>query len=139
MGEVLSRGRVSSFLGIQKHYHKAHGLHVLGAVLAAALIQGLLSFFRPSVRPSCSPDVLLADEHTGVVDGLGQALLEHQRLQPALQHIVGNQGQGIIQLVLGLVQQAVLVQPAHEGLPLENALGVLLVMLQQGAGCVPDL
>eukprot|EP00983_Pelagomonas_calceolata_P077096 1153714-Pelagomonas_calceolata.AAC.1 len=87
-----------------------------------------------SPEPSCpgSPDVLLADEHTGVVDGLGEALLEHQGLQPSLQHIVGTQGEGIIQLVLGLVQQAVLVQPAHEGLPLENALGVLLIMLQQG-------
>lgn len=83
--------------------------------------------------------MLLADEHTGVVDGLGQALLEHQGLQPSLQHIIGTQGEGVIQLVLGLVQQTVLVQPAHEGLALENALGVLLVVLQQGAGCITDL
>ena len=30
------------------------------------------------------PDVLLADQHTCVVDGLGQALLEYQGLQPPL-------------------------------------------------------
>ena len=34
------------------------------------------------------PDVALADEHARVVDGLGQAQLEHQRLQPALQEVL---------------------------------------------------
>lgn len=74
-----------------------------------------------------------------MVDGLGQTLLEHHGLQTALQEVVGLQGQSIIQLVLGLVQETVLVQAAHQGLALKDALGVLLVQGQQGAGSIADL
>lgn len=58
-------------------------------------------------RHRCAPDVALADEHARVVDGLGQALLEDQGLQAALQEVSGRQRQHVIQLVLALVQQAV--------------------------------
>ena len=50
-----------------------------------------------------SPDVALADEHTGVVNGLSEAKLEHQGLQAALKEIGDTQGQHVIELHLGLV------------------------------------
>ena len=34
------------------------------------------------------PDVALADEDTGVVDGLGQPKLEHLRLQAAIEEVL---------------------------------------------------
>jgi hypothetical protein len=44
--------------------------------------------------------VALADEHARVVDRLGEALLEHERLQAALEEVLGRQRQHIIELVL---------------------------------------
>lgn len=46
----------------------------------------------------------LADQHTGVVDGLGQAQLEDLGLQASLQEILNLQAQDVIQLHLALVQ-----------------------------------
>lgn len=50
------------------------------------------------------PDVPLADQHAGVVDGLGQAQLEDLGLQAPLQEILNLQAQDVIQLHLALVQ-----------------------------------
>lgn len=52
------------------------------------------------------PDVSLLDEHTGVVDGLGQTQLEHLSLQPALQEVLGLQTQHVIELHAPLLQHA---------------------------------
>merc|ERR1711971_1022705 len=61
-------------------------------------------------------DVLLADQDTCMMDRLGQALLEDNSLQAALQEIIGLQSQHVIELVLGLVQQTILVHAAHQSL-----------------------
>ena len=53
--------------------------------------------------PARAPDVALADEHAGVVDGLGEAQLEDQGLQPTLQEGLRVQRQHVIQLVLRLL------------------------------------
>lgn len=50
------------------------------------------------------PDVTLADQHSGMVDGLGQAQLEDLGLQAPLQEILDLQAQDVIQLHLALVQ-----------------------------------
>jgi hypothetical protein len=84
------------------------------------------------------PEVALADEHACVVDGLSQALLEHDGLQAALKEVLRGQGQNVIQLVLRLVQQRVLIHTPHQSLPLEDALGVLLVQGQQSTSSVTD-
>ena len=91
------------------------------------------------VLPPSSPDVLLADEHTGMVDGLGQTLLEDNCLQASLEEIVRLEGQDVIELVLGLVQEAILIHAAHQGLALKNALGILLVEREKRACSITDL
>ena len=54
----------------------------------------------PPAPAPAAPDVALADEHARVVDALGQAKLEHQGLQAALQHVSGRQRKHVIELVL---------------------------------------
>lgn len=46
----------------------------------------------------------LADQHTSMVDGFGQAQLEDLGLQAPLQEILDLQAQDVIQLHLALVQ-----------------------------------
>lgn len=48
----------------------------------------------------------LADEHAGMMDGLGQAQLENLRLQAPLQEVLDLQAQDVVQLHLALVQHA---------------------------------
>lgn len=62
------------------------------------------------------PDVALADQHTGVVDGLGQAQLEDLGLQTPLQEILNLQTQDIIQLHLALVQHSNAHQSPKQGI-----------------------
>lgn len=46
----------------------------------------------------------LADQHTGMMDGLGQAQLEDLGLQAPLQEVLDLQAQDVIQLHLALIQ-----------------------------------
>ena len=71
-------------------------------------------------------DVPLADEHAGVVDGLGQAQLEDERLEPPLKHVLGRQGKDVIELVLTLVEEPEPVHSPHQSLRLEDALLIVL-------------
>ena len=48
-------------------------------------------------------DVALADEHARVVHRLGEAELEHQRLQAALEERLGVEREDVIELVLGFI------------------------------------
>mmetsp|Transcript_51844 Transcript_51844/g.130222 ORF Transcript_51844/g.130222 Transcript_51844/m.130222 type:complete len:224 (+) Transcript_51844:1286-1957(+) len=77
------------------------------------------------------PDVALADEHTGVVDGLGQAQLEHLGLQPTLHELGSRQTQHVIQLLLTLIEESHSHHPAQEGSSLEHADGVLLLECEE--------
>jgi hypothetical protein len=73
------------------------------------------------------PDVALADEDTSVVDGLGKAELVDAGLEAALQEVLDFQGQDVIELHAGLVEDTDTHETADEGVTLEEALGVLLV------------
>jgi hypothetical protein len=46
----------------------------------------------------------LADQHTGVMDGLGKSQFEHLGLQAALQEVLNLQAQHVIELHAALVQ-----------------------------------
>ena len=61
------------------------------------------------------------------MNGLCKAQLKDQGLQPPLKEILGTQSQDIIQLVLTLLQQAILVHAAQQGLAFKYALGVCVV------------
>jgi hypothetical protein len=74
-----------------------------------------------------SPDVSLADENTSVVDGLGKTELVDAGLKTALQEILNLEGQHVIELHAGLVEDTDADETANEGVTLEEALGVLLV------------
>lgn len=69
----------------------------------------------------------LADEDTGVVDGLGETELVDASLEPALQEVLDLQGQDVIELHAGLVEHTDADQTANEGIAFEETLGVLLV------------
>ncbi len=69
----------------------------------------------------------LADQNTGVVDGLGETKLVDAGLETALQEILGLQGQHVIELHAGLVEHTDTDQTTNEGIAFEETLGVLLV------------
>jgi hypothetical protein len=88
----------------------------------------------------CIPDVALADEDTGVVDGLGKTELVNAGLETALQEVLDLKGQDVIELHAGLVEHTDTDETANEGVALEETLGVLLVESQERtaavSGCV---
>lgn len=80
-----------------------------------------------------------ADQNASVVNGAGQGLLQDLGLQTALKHILDLQAKNVIELVLGLIENAIAVKTAEESSTLEKALGILLVEGQQLTGSVADL
>jgi len=76
-------------------------------------------------------DVALADQDTGVVDGLGEAELVDEGLEAALQEILSLEGQDVIELHAGLVEHTDADKAANEGIAFEETLGVLLVEGEQ--------
>lgn len=69
----------------------------------------------------------LADQDTGVVDGLGETELVDTGLETALQEILNFQGQDVIELHAGFVEHTDTDETANEGISFEETLGVLLV------------
>lgn len=76
-------------------------------------------------------DVALADEDTGVVDGLGETKLVHAGLETTLEEILNLEGQDVIQLHARLVEDTDTHQTANEGIAFKETLGVLLVEGQE--------
>jgi hypothetical protein len=71
--------------------------------------------------------VTLADQDTGVVDGLGKTELVDAGLETALQKVLNLEGKHVIELHAGLVEHTNTDKTANERVTLEEALGVLLV------------
>lgn len=71
-------------------------------------------------------DVTLADQDTGVVDGLGETELVDASLEAALQEILNLQGKDVIELHAGLVEDTDTDKTANEGITFEETLGILL-------------
>lgn len=71
-------------------------------------------------------DVALADENTGVVDGLGKTELVDTSLEAALHEIFDLEGKDVIKLHAGLVKHTDTHETANEGIAFEQTLGVLL-------------
>lgn len=72
-------------------------------------------------------DVALLNENASVVDGLGEAELVNAGLETTLQEILDLQGQDVIELHAGLVEDTDTDQAANEGVAFEETLGVLLL------------
>lgn len=76
-------------------------------------------------------DVALADEDTGVVDGLGETELVDTSLETTLKEILDLQGEHVIELHAGLVEDTDTHETANQGVAFEETLGVLLVEGEQ--------
>lgn len=72
-------------------------------------------------------DVTLADQDTGVVDGLGKTKLPDTGLETTLQEILDLEGQDVIQLHARLIKDTDANKTANKGVAFEETLGVLLV------------
>jgi len=72
-------------------------------------------------------DVALADKDTSVVDRFGKTELVDAGLEATLQEILSLEGQDVIELHAGLVEDTDANQAANQGIALEETLGVLLV------------
>ena len=81
----------------------------------------------------------LADEDTGVVDGLGETGLEDLGLQPALQEVLDLEGKHVIETHAGLVEDTNADETANKGITLEETLGVLVVELEELTSGTTDL
>ncbi|KAK1252573.1 hypothetical protein MKX08_003760 [Trichoderma sp. CBMAI-0020] len=77
-------------------------------------------------------DVALANQDTGVVDGLGKTELVDTGLQAALQEILNLQGQDVIELHARLVENTDTDETSNQGIAFEKSLGVLLVEVLDG-------
>ena len=73
------------------------------------------------------PDVTLLDQNTGMVDRLGKTELVDTGLETALQEVLDLQGQDVIELHAGLVEDTDTHETANQGVAFEETLGVLLV------------
>ena len=84
-------------------------------------------------------DVSLTDQHAGVMDGLGETVLEDLGLEAALHDLGGGQTEDVIQLALGVGEETEALHATKHGLTLEDASLILLVKGQQGTGGSADL
>jgi hypothetical protein len=85
------------------------------------------------------PDVTLTDQDTGVVDGLGETQLENLSLETTLKEIADGEGEDIIELGLGLVQNTDALEATDEGGTLEHTTGILLVKSEELTSSGTDL
>lgn len=72
-------------------------------------------------------NVALANQNTGVVDGLGKTELVDASLKATLQEILDLKGQHVIELHAALVKDTDTDETANQGIAFEKTLGVLLV------------
>ena len=63
----------------------------------------------------------LSDEHTSVVDALGQPQFEYLGLQPSLQEVLQLETEHVIELHAGLVQHSDTHQPSQEGVAFKQS------------------
>ena len=87
------------------------------------------------IRAQVLPDVALLDEDTGVVDRLGKTKLVDTGLEAALQEIFDAQGQHVIELHTGLVEDTGSHETANQRVTLEKAAWVFLVECEKLTGC----
>lgn len=81
----------------------------------------------------------LGDEHTGVVDRLGQTKLEDLGLESSLQEILDTEGKDVIELHSVLVQNTDSHKSSDKGIALEKSLRVLLITGQKITSSTTDL
>ncbi len=89
--------------------------------------------------PLAHADVPSSDTHSGVVDALGQAELEHLGLQAALQKVLNLKAKHVIQLHPSLVEHSDADEASEQSVALKETLGVALLQGEQLSGGLADL
>jgi len=84
-------------------------------------------------------DVTLADEHAGVVDGLGESELEDLGLETAFQEVFDLQAEDEIELHVLFVQDTDPDQTPEECISFEQPAGVLLIQGEELTGSLTDV
>lgn len=84
-------------------------------------------------------NVALLDQHTSMVNGLGQTLLENFGLQSAIQELLGGQLKHVVEFQHVFVQESVPGHATQKCLTLEDTLGVLLRQGQKNTGCLTHM
>ena len=84
-------------------------------------------------------DVSLSDEHSGVVDGLGEAGLVDDGLQSSVEQSLGGQLQDVIELLLVVAEEPVPDHSSEKGGAFEQTLGVVGVQGEELSGSLSDL
>ena len=79
-------------------------------------------------------DVALEDQATGLVDGAGHTVLEDDSLEAALKNVGDGEGENVIELVLGLLEEAEVVAAAEEGVTFEDTAAVGLAEGEEETG-----
>ena len=97
----------------------------------------LLSDGDPYLLPDA--DVSLSDQHSGVVNRLGESELEHLGLEPPLHEVLGLESQHVVELHLVLGQDPGPHQAAEQRIALKQSPGILLIQGEQLPGSGPDL
>ena len=69
----------------------------------------------------------LSDQHSRVMDGFCETKLVHASLETALQEVFHAQGQHVIELHPGFVENTVADETANEGVTFEETAGVFLI------------
>jgi hypothetical protein len=129
LGSTSSGNTAGSTLAIRRVGSQVDVLLRVGADQEGRNIDNLLA----------DADVALADEDSGVVDGLGKVELENLGLKTALHEDLGGELQDIIERVLFLSEHTVSLQAADERGSLKHSLGVLDVKGQKHTGSLSDL
>merc|ERR1739842_18669 len=85
------------------------------------------------------PDVPLFDEHSGVMDGLGESELEHLGLKPSLQEVLNLETEHEIELHASFIEDPDTDETPEQSVSLEQAAGILLFKRQQLSGSGANL
>ena len=84
-------------------------------------------------------DVPVVDEGTGVVDALGKGVLVDLGLEAAVKEIGGSEGKDIIELLLGLIENAKAGKAAEKSGTFEDTLGVVFWKHEKVTSSLPEL
>ena len=84
-------------------------------------------------------NVLLADEHTGVMDRVADLSLHDESLKATLHELSDGQTQNVIKFSLGLLEETKTDHAADKGLTFEQSAGVFLGKGQQNSGGLSEL
>lgn len=85
-----------------------------------------------------APDVPLPNQHTRMVNRLGQTTLEHLGLQPALQEIFDLEGKHVIETHATLIEHTDADESTDESVTLEQTFGVLIIEFEQLTSSTTD-